>query len=127
VDAWYRVRGCLPGYRPALHSWNLPEPILPVVGIDRATLERSLRYVIAQERVPHPQRARCASLRSCVITYVDPAFPKSPYRIRYVVAGEQVRGCWMAMRERILDPRPFEDAGTGRLELAGCASWLRGR
>jgi hypothetical protein len=119
-----RVRGCLPGYRPARHGWNLPEPVLPVRGLNRATLERSFRYVVAKERLPYPQRVRCASLGYCVITYVDPAYPKMPYRIRYRVAGQQVRGCWMAMRERGLDPRPFEDAGTGRGELAGCASWL---
>jgi hypothetical protein len=122
-----RVKGCLPGYRPALHDWDLPQPILPVIGVDHATLERSLRYVIAQERVPYPQRARCASLHVCEITYVDPAYPKTPYRIRYRVAGEQVRGCWMAMRDRILGQRPFEGSGIGRLELAGCAGWLRVR
>jgi len=119
-----RVKGCLLGYRPAQYAWTLPQPVLPVIGIDRATLERSLRYVIAEERVPHPHRARCASLHYCEITYVDPAYPKTPYRIRYQVAGEQVRSCWMAMRERILDPRP-DGAGIGRLELAGCADWLQ--
>jgi hypothetical protein len=122
-----RVKGCLLGYRPELHAWNLPEPVLPVIGLDRAMLERSLRYVVAQERVPYSQRVHCASLRYCVVTYVEPAYPKMAYRIRYRVAGQQVRGCWMAMGERTLDPRPYEGAGPGRNELAGCASWLRTR
>jgi hypothetical protein len=59
-----------------------------------------------------------------VITYVDPAFPASPYRVRYRIAGEQITGCWMGLLQSVLDPLPFRDARRGRLELAACASWL---
>jgi hypothetical protein len=59
------------------------------------------------------------------VTYVDPAFPDSPYRVRYRLAGQQVPGCWMGIRGSVLDARPFPDAFTGRLELAACVSWLK--
>jgi hypothetical protein len=117
--------GCLPGYRPAPHAWKLPEPVLPLRGVDRSTLEATFRYVVAGERWPTARRVRCPSLHSCELTYVDPAFATAPYRIRYRIAGEQVRGCWMGMRSAVLDPLPYPDAGRGRLELAGCGSWLR--
>jgi len=119
------VRGCLPGYRPPLHSWPLPRPVLPIRGVDRSALEASLRYVLAGERWPKPRAARCPSLRVCNVTYVEPDFPRSPYRVRYRVAGEQIAGCWMAMRQRVIGRLPYEDAGQGRLELAACVSWLR--
>jgi hypothetical protein len=123
------VRGCLPGYRPELHAYPMPKPVLPMRGLDRTTLERSLRYVLADEKTPPilaaiPRSSRCPSLRSCVITYVDPAFPASPYRVRYRIAGEQITGCWMGLLQSALDPLPFSDARRGRLELAACASWL---
>jgi hypothetical protein len=124
------VRGCLRGYRPSLHAYPMPKPVLPKRGLDRAALEASLAYALAGESRPPlvhavPRTSRCPSLNTCVVTYVDPAFPDSPYRVRYRVAGQQLPGCWMAMRSgRALDPLPFSDAFTGRLELAGCASWL---
>jgi hypothetical protein len=55
------------------------------------------------------------------VTFIDPSFPRSPYR----VAGEQVPGCWMGMKGATVDKRPYEDASTGRLQLAACSSWLR--
>jgi hypothetical protein len=121
--------GCLPGYRPPLHSYPMPKPVLPLRGLDRPTLEATLRYVLADERTPPvlfavPRSSRCPSLTTCVVTYVDPAFPASPYRVRYRIAGEQFPGCWMGLRQGVLDPLPFPDAATGRLELAACASWL---
>jgi hypothetical protein len=118
------VKGCLPAYRPGLHSYPMPTPVLPLRGVRRATLEATLRYVVAREQWPSPRRSRCRSLRFCEITYVDPAFPHSPYRVRYRIAGEQIPGCWMGIREAIRDPLPYQDVGRGRLELAGCASWL---
>ena len=121
--------GCLPGYQPAPHSYPMPKPVLPIRGLDRPTLEAALRYVLADERTPPvleavPRSSRCPSLTRCVVTYVDPAFPASPYRVEYRIAGEQLSGCWMGMRQGALDPLPFPDANTGRLELAACASWL---
>jgi hypothetical protein len=121
--------GCLPGYRPGLHSWTLPKPVLPVRGLDRGGLEASFDYALAGERQPPivnavPQASSCTSLKSCVVTYVDPAFPNSPYRVRYRIAGQQVPGCWMGMRSGALDRLPFSDAFAGRLELAACVSWL---
>jgi hypothetical protein len=119
------VRGCLPGYRPALHSLPLPKPVLPVRGLDRSKLERSLRYVLAGgPRVPVARAVRCPSLDRCEITYVDPAFPSSPYRVRYRIAGEQIPGCWMGMIGSV-EERPYEDAGVGSQEIASCASWVR--
>jgi hypothetical protein len=119
-----RVKGCLRGYAPSLHAMTLPKPVLPLRGMNRATLEASLRYVIADERAAIPTKVRCASLQACEITYVDPDFPSSPYRERYRIAGQQVPGCWMAWRDATLDKLPYEDAWHGRLQLAGCVSWL---
>jgi hypothetical protein len=102
----------------------MPQPVLRLSGIDRTTLERSLRYAVSQERFPSPRLVKCTSLHSCEITYLDPAYPASAYRIPYQVAGEQLPGCWMAMRRRALDPLPYTDAAQGQLELAACASWL---
>jgi hypothetical protein len=118
------VKGCLPGYRPDPHSWSMPAPVLPLRGIDRRRLEASLRYVVAEERRVPVRASRCPSLRVCELTYVDPAFPRSPYRVRYRIAGEQIAGCWMGMRQPSRDALPFSDAWQGRLELAGCSSWL---
>lgn|GEM_PF-4658546 len=121
--------GCLPGYQPGLHSYPMPKPVLPIRALDRAALEATLRYVLADERTPPvlfavPRSSRCPSLTTCVVTYIDPAFPASPYRVRYRIAGEQLPGCWMGLRQGVMDPLPFPDAGSGRLELAACASWM---
>jgi hypothetical protein len=121
--------GCLSGYQPGPHSYPMPKPVLPIRALDRATLEATLRYVLADERTPPvlfavPRSSRCPSLTTCVVTYVDPAFPASPYRVRYRIAGEQLPGCWMGLRQGVLDPLPFPDTAVGRLELAACASWL---
>jgi hypothetical protein len=124
------VRGCLPGYRPSAHAYPLPKPVLRKRGFDRSSLEASLDYALVGERQPPivnaaPRAARCSSLSVCTVTYVDSAFPDSAYRVRYRIAGQQLSGCWMGMRDSLLDPLPFSDAFTGRLELAACASWLR--
>jgi hypothetical protein len=120
------IKGCLAGYRPAAHAWPMPEPVLPVRGLNRATLEASLRYVLAGERwAPLARGVRCSTLRRCEVTFIDPSFPRSPYRVGYRIAGEQISGCWMALRGRIIDEPPYPDASGGRLQLAGCASWLR--
>jgi len=121
--------GCLPGYRPEAHSYSMPKPVLPIRALDRARLEATLRYALADERTPPvlravPRSSRCPSLTTCVVTYVDPAFPASPYRVKYRIAGEQLPGCWMGLRQGAVDPLPFPDAATGRLELAACASWV---
>ena len=121
--------GCLPGYSPGLHTNPMPKPVLPIRALDRPALEATLRYALADERTPPvlravPRSSRCPSLTTCLVTYVDPAFPASPYRVRYRIAGEQFSGCWMGLRQGVLDPLPFSDAATGRLELAACASWL---
>jgi hypothetical protein len=124
------VRGCLRGYQPSLHTNPLPTPVLPVRGLDLAALEASLDYAVAGERAAPivnavPRAAHCSSLKSCTVTYVDPAFPDSAYRVRYRIAGQQLPGCWMGWRNGPLDPLPFPDAFTGRLDLAACISWLR--
>jgi hypothetical protein len=108
----------------------MPKPVLPKRGLDRSALEASLAYALAGERQPPivhavPRASRCPSLNVCVLTYVDPAFPDSPYGVRYRIAGQQLPCCWMGMRSGPLDPLPFNDAYTGQLELAACASWLR--
>ena len=121
--------GCLPGYSPPLHTESMPKPVLPIRGLNHSMLEATLRYVLADERTPPvlfavPRSSRCPSLTTCVVTYVDPAFPAAPYRVRYRIAGEQLPGCWMGLRQGVMDPLPFPDAATGRFELAACASWL---
>ena len=44
--------GCLDGYNPPLHSSPMPQPVLPLTGLNRAQLEASLRYVVSRERWP---------------------------------------------------------------------------
>src|SRR5205085_12334003 len=112
--------GCLPG--PTATTYPMPKPSLPVRRLDLGTLEKSLDYVLADERRPPtlhavPRSAHCASIRSCVVTYVDPAFPNAPFRVSYTIAGEQMPGCWLAAQRRVLDPLPFSDANTARTQL----------
>jgi hypothetical protein len=116
--------GCLRGYRPGRRSMPIPRPILSLRDLTRAQLELSLRTVIAADVTPpRPTSASCSSTRLCVVTFVDPAFPQRPYRTRYRIAGEQAAGCWMAWRQRVLDPPPYPQADPGPLELVGCKSW----
>jgi hypothetical protein len=125
------VRGCLAGYRPSLHAFPMPTPVLPLRGVDLPGLESSLDYALAGEREEPivyalPRAPHCTSLKECIVTYVDPAFPDTAYRVRYRIAGQQVPGCWLGFRAGgPLDPLPFRDAFTGRLELAACVSWLK--
>ena len=117
--------GCLPGYRPSAHDWPMPTPVLPIAGVDRRGLAASLRYVFAVPRTPRVTRTRCSGLTRCVVSYVDPAFPNAPYDVRYRIAGEQVAGCWMGLREGI-SARPYDDAPVGPLQIAACVGWLGG-
>ena len=96
--------GCLDGYRPALHSWPMPKPVLALSGLTRAQLESSMREVVAGQRWPSVRAVRCASLASCIVTLVTPGFPKQPYRVRYAIAGQQIPGCWLAWSGPLLDP-----------------------
>ena len=118
--------GCLPGYRPSTHSWPMPSPVLPVAGVDARGLAASFRYVFAVPRTPHVAGTRCSGILRCEVTYVDPAFPDAPYRIRYRIAGEQVAGCWMGLREDVRASRPYDDAPLGPLQIAACVGWLSG-
>jgi hypothetical protein len=126
----HAVKGCLRGLQPALHSTPMPKPVLPLRALDRRTLEASLAQVLADDARPPvvgaiPRASRCLSLRICEVTYADPLFPRSPYRVYYSIAGQQVRGCWIGRNQfRTSGRLPYEDAGHGRLFLAGCASWL---
>jgi hypothetical protein len=117
--------GCLDGYSPPPHSSPLPQPVLPVIGLNRAQLEASVRYVVSRERWPSARGASCSSLRSCTVTEVTPGLPSRPYRVRYRIAGQQLPGCWMGLDEGPIDSLPYPDAGSGPFELAGCRSWLR--
>ena len=117
--------GCLDGYRPALHSWPMPKPVLALNGLTSAQLETSMREVVAGQRWPSARAVRCPSLGSCIVTLVTPGFPKQPYRVRYAIAGQQIPGCWLAWSGPLLDPLPYPDAGRGPLGLAGCRDWLR--
>jgi len=116
--------GCLGGYNPPLHSSPMPQPVLPLTGLNRAQLEASVRYVVSRERWPSARSASCSSINSCTVTQVTPGFPNRPYRVRYRIAGQQVSGCWMGFNEGPVDRLPYRDAGRGLLELAGCHSWL---
>jgi hypothetical protein len=120
------VRGCLPGYQPPLHRWPLPKPVLPIRGLSLRSLERSMQYVVAADKKPaSPLAVRCASLKSCEVTYADPAFPGSGYRVSYAIAGQQLSGCWMGIHGEIRGRLPYPDADYGPLELSACASWVR--
>jgi hypothetical protein len=121
---------CFRGYSPPLHSWTLPRPTLPLLGIDRRTLEASFWQVIEQERLPPilaaiPKSVRCPTTKTCMVTRVDPAFPNASYDVTYRIAGQQARGCWLGMIGRVSERRPYDDASPGQRMLAGCASWLR--
>jgi hypothetical protein len=35
-----------------------------------------------------------------------------------------VKGCWLGLHGRTIDPMPYDDAGRGRVFVAGCVSWL---
>jgi hypothetical protein len=123
------VAGCLPGYRPPLHANPLPEPVLPIRGLSKSALEATLKYVLGDERTPPvieaiPSAVECRALTSCEVTYEDPGFPASPYRVRYRIAGQQIRGCWMGLNQGLVGRPPFDDARRGRAQLAGCSSWL---
>jgi hypothetical protein len=125
----HAVKGCLGGVKPTAHAIPMPKPVLPLRGLDRRTLEESFAQVLADEATPPvvkavPRASRCLSLRVCEVTYADPLFPGSPYRVRYSIAGQQVRGCWIGLRGRLTGTRPYDDSGSGRTFLAGCASWL---
>ena len=80
--------------------------------------------VVTEAWAPIARGASCPTLRLCEATFVDPSFPGSPYRVRYRIAGEQVSGCWMGLKGATVGKLPYPDASTGRLQLAGCRSWL---
>jgi hypothetical protein len=116
-------RGCTSGDVPTGNAQ-------PVSGVSLAALQASFEYAVSGERRPPivhatPRSVGCSTLRACTITYVDPAFPSSPYRVRYRIAGERANGCWLAVQSGLVGRRPFEDAFSGRLELGACVSWLR--
>lgn len=124
-----RVAGCLRGYRPTLHAYPMPKPALFIRGLDVETLERSLAQVVADDSRPPvtkgvPVGSRCPSLQLCEVTYADPAFPDARYRVQYAITGQQLTGCWFGLQRKTIGALPYEDAGRGRLFLAGCASWL---
>lgn len=121
----HSAKGCLVG----LTGISSPTPELPLRGVTLRALETSLRYVLEPQRRPPLVRAtpsafRCSSLRACEVTYVDRAFPKSPFRVRYRIQGQQVRGCWMGVHAGFVGERPYEDAGGGPPTLAACTSWV---
>jgi len=122
------VDGCLPGYRPGLHSYPMPTPVLPLQGVTRSALESTLRYVLAGEQAAAGYRsARCPTLGRCEVTYADPSFPASPYRIVYRIAGQQGPGCWLGVpredpRSAAVRGRQPRTAPAGRLRLLAALS-----
>jgi hypothetical protein len=80
---------------------------------------------VSRERDPRPAHVTCPSSNRCVVSYVDASFPRSPYRVAYLVEGERVAGCWMARLDGAgaLDPLPYPDARKGQIDLAACRSW----
>jgi hypothetical protein len=44
--------------------------------------------------------------------------------VGYAIAGQQIEGCWLGLKGKRIGKMPYEDAGSGRVFLAGCASWL---
>jgi hypothetical protein len=119
--------GCPDGDRYDGNGGLVQQPARPVRGIDRATLERSFRDALTVG-VPEPfkmSEVACSKLTSCRATFLDPLFPRSPYRVRYRIEGEHRAGCWMVRTARTLDPLPYEDTYHGGLPPAGCAAWLR--
>jgi hypothetical protein len=121
-----RVRGCLSG----VGGFGTLKPVLPLRGVTLASLEASLDYLLSAQRRPPilysaPVSFECATVRRCDVTYVDRAFPDSPFRVRYQIVGQQVDGCWMGRHRGFLEERPHDNAGGGPPSLAACVSWVR--
>jgi hypothetical protein len=116
---------CVPPLRAGADYDALPKPLLPLTAITRVQLESSFRFAVSRERDPRPARVTCPSSNRCVVSYVDASFPRSPYRVAYLVEGERVAGCWMARLDGsgALDSLPYSDARKGQIDLAACRSW----
>ncbi len=119
-------------------------PLKPLRHFSRLDLQQSVAWVAAHQ--PIKPSVMCPSTTRCRLTYLDRAAggitttkkcqpsgicqatyhdshaPPQPYTIDYKIAAEQVRGCWMAVRDTSyagLPPYVY----TGVDELAGCRRW----
>ena len=104
----------------------VPQRAFPLRRVDQATLERFVRLALSAD-VPEPfttREVRCQTVSTCQATFIDPLYPRMPYRVRYRFGGEQLPGCWLVRDWLVLDPLPYEDTYRG-VPPAGCASWLR--
>jgi hypothetical protein len=119
-------------------------PLRPLRHFSRLDLQQSVEWVTAHQPIkpsvtcPSTTRCRltyldraaegitttknCQPSRICQTTYHDSHAPPQPYTIDYKIAAEQVRGCWMALRETAYADLP-PDVYLGVDELAGCRPW----
>jgi hypothetical protein len=114
---------CLP---PGPPRQGLPTPLLAPRGVTRRALQRSVTQAVGHAQgFPRPTGTSCASVRACAVTWID-RDQSAHYTVRYAVAGERVRGCWIA-REAAVTGRPphwFATVGNGTY-LGGCVDWAR--
>ena len=95
-------------------------PLNPLRHFSPLALQQSMAWVTAHQ--PITPRVGCPSTTHCQLTYHSSYAPSQPYTIDYKIAAEQVRGCWMALRETsYADLPPYVYPGVD--ELAGCARW----
>jgi hypothetical protein len=95
-------------------------PLNPLRLFAPLELQQSMASVTAHQ--PITPNVQCPSTTHCQLTYHSSDAPSQPYTIDYKIAAEQVRGCWMALRETsYTDPPPYVYSGVD--ELAGCARW----
>lgn len=116
---------CLPGGRPPARP-GLPRPLLPRRGITPATLEASVRQVLAGEPPlwVRATRATCATTSACRVEFYDP-IARARLRLRYAVEGEQRPGCWLAMvtSSRTDPAQASVTSPSAARRLGGCVSW----
>ena len=116
---------CLPGGRPPARP-GLPKPLLPMRGITPATLEASVRQVLAGEPPlwGKATRATCATTRACRVEFYD-SVVRARLRLRYAVEGEQRPGCWLAMvtRSETVPAQAAVTSPAAARRLGGCVSW----
>jgi hypothetical protein len=116
--------GCVAGEAPSAHQ-KATHRKFPLRGVSRSQLEASFREGIdaAGRTAPYMRHAvSCRSRTLCEATFTDPLFPRDPMRVRYVIGGEQVEGCWAVTDWKQLDEPPYEDV-LRPSPSAGCVRW----
>jgi len=116
--------GCVAGEAPGAHQKAIHRTF-PLRGVNRSQLEASFREGInaAGRTAPFMRHTvSCGSRTLCQATFTDPLFPRQPLRMRYVIGGEQIAGCWAVTDWKNLGEPPYEDMPRPS-PSAGCVRW----